>query len=337
MRLIAAFLAAWSLFASVADAAPRIPGRTVASIQTLGQAAPEPPSGGCDQPANTFEALLPGATSYTVRTGVTCIEVNAIGSGGDGESRGASTGTAQGGGAGGFARLNAYTVTPGQVIPVQVAAGGTGAQTYFDSAATLLANGGTDGASGVAGVGGAVGVGDVVFAGGSATLVTASSAGGGAGAAGPDGPGRNGGGSTSTGAGAGGGADGNLSTAGQTVASSDGGNGGNGPAGTGGGTGAISNTTSATVAVAGSGGGGGGGSSQLRVGRAGAQFDIWTINIGANNGAVLGPGGGGGGGTTNGASGATGGAGGGCGGAGGGSRAGGIGQGGCIIIGWYQP
>jgi len=274
-------------------------------------------------------AITAGVTSWTVPTGVNCVTVYAIGAGGNGDSRGATAGTAQGGGGGSFAKLNVYATTPGASIPVQVAAAGSGNQTYWNNNTTLLANAGGNGGIVTVGAGGAAGVGDVTYAGGSSGNTSNNGGAGGGGAAGPDGAGKAGGNVTSAGASGGGGTDGLSSTAGVNNSSGTNGSaGGTGPGGAAGGAG--SSGSSAGAGTNGSGGGGGG--TSVRAGGAGSQYGIWAINAGPLNGTTVGPGSGGGGGNTSGATGATGGNAGGYGGGGGGSRTGGSGTSGIIVV-----
>jgi len=283
----------------------------------------------CTPGSSNIYAIAAGTTSWTVPAGVNCVTVYAIGAGGKGQSRGASVGPAQGGGGGGFAKLNNYATTPGNSIAVQVAAGGSGSQTYWVNAATLLANAGGNGASGAPGAGGAAGVGDLVYAGGGAGTASSNSGSGGGGAAGPHGPGRASGNASNLGASGGGGADGQSSTASPNCTIADGCNGGVGPSGSAGGVGAV-NSVPATQGSNGSGGGGGGWTS--RYGNDGSQSDIWHVTAGSLAGAWVGPGAGGGGGNTSGATSSTGASGGGYGGGGGAARSGGAGKNGIIVV-----
>jgi hypothetical protein len=151
-----------------------------------------------------------GAANWTVPEGVFCIQVECWGGGGNG-GRSTSNGQATGGGGGGaYARLNYLAVTPGQVIPYFIGAGGSGAggansggDTWFSSNTTVMAKGGTGVANNttVGGSGGqaSVSIGDVKYNGGnggtgsgSGGCAASGGGGGGAGSTGIGNPGNNG-------------------------------------------------------------------------------------------------------------------------------------------------
>lgn len=258
------------------------------------------------------------------------VEVHIIGAGGKGGTGNANSIPKIGGGGGAYAYKASVAVTSGVGVPYVVAAGGSEADTWFASTATVLAKAGTngpthtDGTSAVPGVAGGQAsgcVGDLAYSGGdSGGSVTGTSLGstGGGGAAGPSGAGKNSGSITATGGGGtgGGGSNGGLSTAGADHGgTTTGGPGGHGSGGSGGGAGAISGSAIGTAGTLG-GGGGGGGRDATAPSAPGGQQDLWTETIG---GAVAGPGGGGGG-AGRGNTGSEGGAGGGYGGGGGGTR-----------------
>jgi hypothetical protein len=116
--------------------------------------------------ASTSVFSTPGSSSWTVPAGVKSVNVLVVGGGGGGG--GSSDRTAGGGGAGGFRCVESVPVTPGQVIPISVGAGG---------------GGGSGGSAG--GLGGTSSFG---------TLVIASGGGGGGGNVGAAGSGGSGGG-----------------------------------------------------------------------------------------------------------------------------------------------
>ncbi len=163
----------------------------------------------------TNVTVFAAATNWTCPANVTSIQVECWGAGGAGGSarRDPATGSIQygGGGAGGaYAKVNSYSVTPGNTYYINVGAGGAnsstnngatvaGGDSWFNSvnspSATLIAKGGAGGQSAVgntsvtaygpAGTGTATGsAGDVVYAGGSGAAGAASAAGGGGSSAG---------------------------------------------------------------------------------------------------------------------------------------------------------
>ncbi|MCW5554741.1 MAG: hypothetical protein KIS67_21590, partial [Verrucomicrobiae bacterium] len=151
---------------------------------------------------NTF--TTPGAGEWIAPVGVTTIIVEAWGAGGGGGGDNDTGGDGAGGGGGGaYARLNFYTVIPGNPYGFTVGAGGgggtgsgsgsPGGNSFFVDTSTLNALGGSQGSggnSGAGGVGGSAGAstGDVTFGGGAgmggSTLVN-DTGGGGGGSAGP--------------------------------------------------------------------------------------------------------------------------------------------------------
>ncbi|MEI6166075.1 MAG: DUF2341 domain-containing protein [bacterium] len=183
--------------------------------------------------------------SWTAPAGVTLITTECWGGGGGGGGDNTALGNGAGGGGGGaYARLNAYTVIPGNAYSYTVGAaggaggsangtGGTGGSTFFVGASTLNAAGGAGGVggnSGAGGNGGAAGTtGDVKFSGGNGR-VGSSVGGGGGGSAGTASAGTTA--TSQTGAaavtGGGPGGSGGSGAAGGTPASGPGGGGGGG-------------------------------------------------------------------------------------------------------------
>ncbi len=161
--------------------------------------------------AQTITVDLTSATgTWTVPAGVTQITVEGWGGGGGGgkATTGWSGNGCAGGGGGAYAKKNAITVTPGQVISYSIGQGGSGdngnnpgGDTWFLSNTVLLAKGGGGVADNIltAPLGGqaSASVGDVVFSGGNGGAgsqgSTSFDAGGGGGAAGTTANGMNGG------------------------------------------------------------------------------------------------------------------------------------------------
>lgn len=110
------------------------------------------PQGGSSSTSTTFD--LSG--TFTVPPNVTSLDAECWGSGGDGGSADHNTGTnsaAGGGGGGGAYAKKTLAVTPGSVLNVNVASGGTGQPTWFQDVSTVLAAGGSNGGNGVSSVG----------------------------------------------------------------------------------------------------------------------------------------------------------------------------------------
>jgi hypothetical protein len=135
-----------------------------------------------------------GVQSYTVPNGVTLISVEVWGGGGRGGSR-TSGNNAYGGAGGGAYSRSTLSVTPGQTINFSVGAGSSttaaGGDTWFGSATTLMAKGGSsvpnNAASGAQGGSAALGFGEIRFSGGDgANRINASTAGGGGSSATPN-------------------------------------------------------------------------------------------------------------------------------------------------------
>ncbi|RZO82989.1 MAG: hypothetical protein EVA65_15720 [Oceanococcus sp.] len=149
------------------------------------------------------EQLPPGTTSWTVPSvathgfDVTSVDIQCYGAGGNGGGSGILN-SGGGAGGGGFAQLNNHPVTPGEVIPVQVAAAAqpNNTHTFFRSSSLVRAakgfhGEGTSGLGGAGdgGAGGTNNLGDVTFNGGNgnagSVLGTQGQGGGGAGESGP--------------------------------------------------------------------------------------------------------------------------------------------------------
>lgn len=175
--------------------------------------------------------------TFEVPPGVTEITVECWGGGGRGGERTGSSGTGGGGGGGAYAR-SVLSVTPGDTYSVTIGAGSSntspGGDSWFGSAATVMAKGGNSAANnstaGASGGAAASSVGDVRYSGGNGATATGNSGGGGSSA----GTGANGANGTVTGGGS---------------APAGGGNGGNGVS-------AGSGNGSSGIAPGGGGGGG---------------------------------------------------------------------------------
>lgn len=105
----------------------------------------------------------PGTYTFTVPSGVTSISMVAIGGGGDSPLYFSGPRRSGAGGGGALAYLNAYSVTPGQTLTVQVGAGGAGdtasgqaggASYVRNGATTLIQAGGGEGGGSSGGAGG---------------------------------------------------------------------------------------------------------------------------------------------------------------------------------------
>jgi subtilisin-like proprotein convertase family protein len=181
-----------------------------------------------------------GTSYWLCPAGVTSVTVKCYGAGGGGGRRG-TTGVSGGGGGGAYAS-STISVTPGTIYPIFVGAGGVsgspstaGGDSYFSSAATVMAKGGsglaintqTGGTAGLA----SASVGSTKYDGGTGGTGSSSNAGKGGGGAGTGGAGQAGGVGSTNGAGTatGGGNGGNGKTATQgdgTAGSAYGGGGG---------------------------------------------------------------------------------------------------------------
>jgi|GEM_PF-1220827 len=130
----------------------------------------------------------PGSSTFTVPSGVTQITVGVWGGGGKGGtfSGGGSSGGGGGGGGGGYSR-SVISVTPGDILNLNVGAGSTttaaGGQSWFINTSTLRANGGLSVGGNVVtgGSGGALGVGTVRYVGGNGANGSGTTYGGGGG------------------------------------------------------------------------------------------------------------------------------------------------------------
>lgn len=226
-------------------------------------------------------------------------KIECIGAGGNGAA-GITTRPGGGGGGGAYAIKSNLNLTPGKTVSIQIAAGGSGTDTFLKDSvnATVVDAGAGSNASGVtAGAGGSELQGDSGNSGGnggSGSSGTRRPGGGGGGAGGPTGSGWSGGAgaaSTIQNGGGGGGSNGGSGSNGQ--AGGSGGNGGNGTGGTG--SGAAGTSVAAGVnGTAGTGAGGGAGqsASALPAGGNGSIDQCFDATHGAGGG------GGGGGGTT---------------------------------------
>jgi hypothetical protein len=240
---------------------------------TAGELAPS-------APLTSDSFTTPGSFSWVAPAGVTSVQVEAWGGGGSGgsatgQSTGGSFRAAAGGGAGGcYVKSISVPVTPGNSYTVTVGAGGVAVSTngvatpgndsWFSTAATVIAKGGAGASSLIAsgadatssgGTGSSIGcIGDTVFAGGNGAAGTN-----------PSGSGNSGGGGSSAGTG----------SIGNNAVGATG-----GVAPTGGGAGANGRTSSGAAGSTATqvGGGGGGGwaaaSTTLRAGGAGGPGKI---------------------------------------------------------------
>lgn len=327
-----------------------------------------------DGPSTKTVFIQQGTTTWTVPSDWNSASnsFDAIGAGGGGASDSTSQAGTSGGG-GEWRRLTNQTYTPGNVITVQVGAGGAGGaqatagndgsagtSTFIkndaNSSTVLQANPGGGGIknAGTAGAGGTGGTGGTGNNGGSGNrLVGAWSGCGGGGAGGPNGVGALGGNQASAvqlnAAGGGGGADGGGAGGIASGSTTNGAAGGaSGTDGTAGGAGGLGGAP-AQAGTAGShgSGGGGGGLTTLNTTNKGGDGGAGIGFVQTSDGAVAGPGGGAGGGGDGGGGGihgGDGGAGGLYGGGGGssgdsnvgGERTGGAGANGILII-TYSP
>ena len=143
--------------------------------------------------------LTPGVFAWICPTGVTSIQIEAIGGGGAGAGKtNPGDGFAGAGGAGGsYAKKNSFTTIPGQSYQFVVAASrlgvagdaANGTNSYFNNLSSVAVCSAIGGASGVgevtAGVGSTIGsIGDVLRSGGNGSLPTIGYTGAGGGSAG---------------------------------------------------------------------------------------------------------------------------------------------------------
>ncbi len=218
-----------------------------------------------DTEIKTF-ITTPGASTWTVPTGVTKIKVEAIGAGGGGGS-----GTGSGGGGGAYAVKRDISVTPGSTISVNVGTGGAvataGTDTTFNTS-VVVAKGGAAGINGSAAStsGGKAAsstptIGAFSGGNGGGNDTSYNSGGAGGGAASYLGAGGNSGGNGSAKGGAGGGGSGGGSAGGNSVIG--GALGGGNDLGVGGGTPPAGNGSNGGSGVGHSAGGGAGGFSNF--------------------------------------------------------------------------
>lgn len=217
--------------------------------------------------------------------------------------------TRAGGGGGAYASITSLSLTPGQIVTIQVGTGttrtGSNNDTWFNGASLAASSVGAAGAAAETGGTAASSVGTITRSGGNGIAGGTNAGGAGGGAAGPNGAGAAGGTSTTLGSGGGGGANGGSVGGAGGVGS--GGAGGNNRLGSGGGAGGATGGGAGTNGA----GGGGNGSSGAGGGAGGngTEYD-----------ATHGCGGGGGGAAHSTTAGLIGGAGGLYGGGAGGSR-----------------
>ena len=238
----------------------------------------------------TVEFLVSGS-SWTVPSGVTDVQVECLGPGGNGGDGGIGSGLGgSGGGGGAYAKKNSLSVTPGGSVSYQLGAGGSGTDVWFSSSGTVLAKAGANASGTTLGAGGASGscIGDTVYSGGSGAGTGQNTAGGGGGSAGPTGVGKAGaqGSTASSPGGGGGGSNGGSSSAG--TAGSSTGAGGNGTGGSGGGAG-VSGGNPGNAGTSGGGGSGGrnsAGSTSNAAGKGGdgGSDTAWDGSHGAGGG-----------------------------------------------------
>src|SRR5579872_3402279 len=110
-------------------------------------------------PSQTYNSA--GTYTWTAPTGVTHVQIECWGPGGNGGNcaiLGGNGWGGGGGGGGGYAKVNALTVTPGNNYTVFVAGAGSGQQTTFQSTA-CIADFGVNGQNGVIGTPGSGGTG----------------------------------------------------------------------------------------------------------------------------------------------------------------------------------
>lgn len=229
-----------------------------------------------------------GANTFTVPQRVFAVSVVAVGGGGGGSTGSGSGGS--GGAGGNLGYKNAYAVTPGASLAVQVgaggiaggAAGGAGGESAFATPALRVFGGlGSSTATGGAANGAAAIGATASFLGGTGGSSDTATAGGGGGAAGYAGNGGNGGIGTAAGSNGAGGAGGGGGAGGSSDAAGAGGGvglfglgadgsggaagGANGFAGTGGSGGVSGSASTGSTATPSTGGlyGGGGGGAEL--------------------------------------------------------------------------
>ncbi len=167
--------------------------------------------------SNTQPRVYFSTGSFTVPTGVTCIQVEAWGGGGSGGQR-TSDGVTGGGGGGAYAR-SIITVIPGNTYTVTVGSGALGSSSsaggdsWFGTATTVMAKGGnsvsSNNTSGASGGSGLASIGNIItYNGGNGANGSGTTAGGGGSSAGTGSDGNNGtnqnGGSAPSGGGNGG-------------------------------------------------------------------------------------------------------------------------------------
>lgn len=178
---------------------------------------------------DTYDA----STTWVCPSGVTVVDVECWGTGGNGGSSGGG-----GGGGGAYAKTPSYAVTAGNSYTVNIGIVGS-SDTYFDTASAVMAKNGGVGALGPSGIKGAGGpdassIGTTKNKGGSGDNGVSTAGGGGGGSGGSAAIGNSGNGTTGGAAVTDGGAGGNGGT-GTGVAGSNGG----APGGGGGGAGAT--------------------------------------------------------------------------------------------------
>ncbi len=167
---------------------------TARSAATL--AFQQPPSAG-----TPFTTSTAGVSNYTVLGGTSYLKVEAVGGGGAGASL-TGAGNGGGGGGGAYSAEQVFAVTPGQVIPYNVGAGGTAGASPVDGQPTVFgpgpsgpmavtANGGRSAAqnSSAGALGGLASGNAVTFPGGTGRTASGSVGGGGGSSGGNASPG----------------------------------------------------------------------------------------------------------------------------------------------------
>lgn len=168
--------------------------------------------------ASPSTAVITASGTYTIPSDWNNADykIEALGAGGTGGTSVSNTNGGVGGGGGEYAQLNSHSFTPGDVLTINIPAGGadstaTGTTVTVGGVTLLLANNGQNGGSNTAGgAGGTGGTGDILYdggAGGAAGVNNIAAAGaGGGGSAGSNGIGKAGNaGPATTGRGGGGG------------------------------------------------------------------------------------------------------------------------------------
>ncbi|MBK9160040.1 MAG: LamG domain-containing protein [Nitrosomonadales bacterium] len=235
------------------------------------------------QGAQAVTDVIPATGTWTAPAGVTSVDVEVWGGGGAGGGNPTTTDGGGGGGGGAYSKTTAIPVVPGTIYTVTVGTGGigvaggnggVGGDSWFNSAATIMAKGGAGGAVPVGGAGGLGGAGGAAAAGVGA--IKFSGGNGGTGRNSNTGRGAPGGSSAGTAAN---GTSGPVTWATCTAAAA--------PAGGGiGGNGGCANSVSGLAPASGIGGGGGGGAERSTSGGNGAPGLVTITYTPGGGGAV---------------------------------------------------